>query len=48
MTNVNDRLNEEELTALASLINDEPSSLLYGGASGGKTVTLQEPKADQE
>lgn len=48
MTNVNDRLTKEELTALAGLINNEPSFLLYGGASGGKTVTLQEPKADKE
>ena len=48
MTNINDRMTEEQLHALAALINTEPHALLYGGASGGKTVTPQEPKADKE
>lgn len=48
MTNINDRMTEEQLNALTAFINTEPPALLYGGASGGKTVTLQEPKADKE
>lgn len=41
-------MTEAELSALEGLIHAEPHTLLYGGASGGKTVTLQEPKADKE
>lgn len=41
-------MTEEQLNALAAFINTEPHTLLYGGASGGKTVVPQEPEADKE